>query len=79
MKSLYENNMQISRVKKHDYLRININFSIKLQVAVTMVDYLKGVISNFKAVEILTGTTASPDSKHLYIIREECYQNKLDN
>ena len=39
-KSLYGKNMKISRVKKNDYLGININLW-------TMVDYLKGVISDF--------------------------------
>ena len=42
VKSLYGNNMRISRGKKHNYLGMNLYFSVKDQFAVTMVDYLKG-------------------------------------
>ena len=62
-KSLYGKNMKISRVKKNDYLGININLS-------TMVDYLKGVISDFEEVEFLIGTEESPDTKNLYTVME---------
>ena len=44
---LYVNDMQIYRWNKHDYLGMNLDLSVKGQVAVTMVDYLKGVISDF--------------------------------
>ena len=48
------------------------------QVAVTMVDYLKGMISDFEEMELLTGISASPATEHLYAIRKESDQNKLD-
>ena len=48
------------------------------QVAVTMVDYLKGMISDFEEMELLTGISASPATEHLYAIRKEIDSNKLD-
>ena len=50
MKSLYGDGMQISRGKKHDYLGMNLHLLVKGQVTVTMVDYLRGVISDFEKV-----------------------------
>ena len=49
---------------------MNLDFLAKVQVTVTMVDYLKGIIYDSEEVEILTGTAASPAAKHLYTIRE---------
>ena len=79
MNGLYGNGMLISRGKKHDYLGMNLDFSVKGQVAVNMVDYLKGVISDFEEVQVLTVTESSPAAEHLYRIREECNQTKLDD
>ena len=45
MKSLYGQDMSISRGNKHDCLGMMLDFSVRLQVEVTIVDYLKGVIS----------------------------------
>ena len=70
MKSLYGDNMWISRGNIHDYLGMNLDFSIKVKVAVTTVDYLKEVIYDFEEVKILTGPVALPAAKHLYTIRE---------
>ena len=41
---------------------MNLDFSVKVQVAVTIVDYLKGVIYDFEEVEVLTGTAAQQHS-----------------
>ena len=79
MKSLYRNDMRISRGKKHDYLGMNPEFSVKGQVAVTMVDYLKGELSDLEEVKVLTGTSSLPAAEHIYTSREECNQKKLDN
>ena len=70
MKGLYRHNMRISREKNHGYLRIIFEFTLRGQVAVTILDYLKGIISDFEEVETLTGTATSPAAEHLYTIRE---------
>ena len=69
MKVLCVRKMIISKVKKHDYIIMFIEFSVRGQVSVTMVDYLKGLISSFEEVEILTGTSVSQAIDHLYTIR----------
>ena len=48
MKGLYGQDMRTSRGKNHDCLGTMLGFSVKGQVAVTIVDYLKGAISNFE-------------------------------
>ena len=47
MKGLYVQDMRISRVKNHDYLGMILYLSVMGQVAVTIVDELKRVISDF--------------------------------
>ena len=78
MKGLYGQYMKISRGKKHDYLGMMLDLSVRGQFAVAIVDYPKGVISDFEEAEILTGTDASLTAEHLYTIREESDQKKLD-
>ena len=69
IKGLYSQYIRTSRKKKHDYLGMMINLSVRGPVAVTMEDYLKAVVSDFEEVEILTGTAASTSLEHLYAIR----------
>ena len=78
MKGLYGQGMKVSSGKKHDYLRMMLKLSLRGQVTVKMVDYIKGLIYDFEEVEILTGTSASPAAEHLYAIREEINQKNLD-
>ena len=49
-KGLYGQDMRIYIGKKHYYLVMMLNFSVRGQVTVPMVDYLKEVISNFEEV-----------------------------
>ena len=70
MKGLYGDDMRIYRGKKHGYLGMNLDFSVKFQVAVTMLNYLKGLISDFEEAEVLTGTASPLAAEHLYKIRE---------
>ena len=58
---------------------MNLDFFLKGQVAVTTVEHLKGLISDFQKVETLTSTAELSAAKHLYTVREECDQKKLDD
>ena len=78
MKTLYGDDLRISRKKRHDYLGMSIDLLAERQVTVTMVEYLKGVISNFEEVKILTVTASSRAKRHLYTVREGCKHKKLD-
>jgi hypothetical protein len=72
LKSIYGEDMRVSRGKKHDYLGMDLEYSVPGEVRVTMVDYLKRVITEFP--EVITGGGASPAAEKLLTIRpeEEC-------
>jgi hypothetical protein len=64
--------MRISRGNRHDYLGMDLDYSVPGEVPVTMVDYLKRVITEFP--EVITGGAASPAAEKLFTVRpeEEC-------
>jgi hypothetical protein len=72
LKSIYGEDMRVSRGQKHDYLGMDLDYSVPGEVRVTMVDYLKRVITEFP--EVITGGAASPASEKLFTLRpeEEC-------
>ena len=55
MKGLYGQDMIISRVKKNDYLGIMLDLLVRGKFAVTMVNYLKGVIYNLRKCKYSPG------------------------
>jgi hypothetical protein len=68
-KSIYSEDMRVSRGKKHDYLGMDLDYSVLGEVKVTMVDYLKRVITEFP--EEITGTASSPATERLFMIRPD--------
>jgi hypothetical protein len=69
LKSVYGEDMRVSRGKAHDYLGMTLDFTNKGEVKVTMIDYLKGVINDFP--EIITGTAIMPATANLFDVRPE--------
>jgi hypothetical protein len=59
--------MRLSRGKQHDYLEMDLDFKVKGEVQVTMIPFLKGVITDFP--EEITGTATSPAAAHLFDVR----------
>eukprot|EP00957_Ditylum_brightwellii_P032859 2491532-Ditylum_brightwellii.AAC.1 len=57
-------NVRISRGKHHDYLGMNLDFSEKGKVKISMVPFLKKAIEEFP--EAITGTAATPAAAHLF-------------
>jgi hypothetical protein len=47
LKSIYGEDMRVSRGKRHDYLGMDLDHSVTGEVQVTMVDYLKRIITEF--------------------------------
>jgi hypothetical protein len=47
IKSIYGTDMRVSRGKKYDYLGMDLDYSVPGEVNLTMVDYLKRVITEF--------------------------------
>jgi hypothetical protein len=69
LKSTYGEDMYMSRGKKHDYLGMELYFSVSGEVKVSMAEYLKIVIYEFPY--IITGYATSPATNHLFSVRPE--------
>jgi hypothetical protein len=69
LKSIYGEDMRVSRGKKHDYLGMELDYLVPGEVRVTMVDYLKRVITKFP--EVITGGATSPAAENLFTVRPE--------
>jgi hypothetical protein len=69
LKSIYGDNMHVSRGLVHDYLGMTLDYTKKGEVKVMMVDYLKGVMGDFP--EVIDGTAPTPASEHLFDIRPD--------
>jgi hypothetical protein len=69
LKSIYGEDTRVSRGKKRDYMGMDLDYSVPGEVKVTMVDYLKRVITEFP--EEITGTASSPAAERLFTARPE--------
>jgi hypothetical protein len=69
MKAIYGDNMHVSREPVHDYLGMTLDYTMKGEVKVTMVDYLKGVLGDFP--EVIDGTAPTPASEHLFDVHPD--------
>jgi hypothetical protein len=67
LKSIYGEDMHVSRVNKHDNLGVDLDFSVTGEVKVSMVDYLKRVINEFP--KIIVGIAVIPATDRLFTIR----------
>ena len=47
MKVIYGSHMKESRMKKHNYLGMDLALLIDVEVSVTITDYLKNIVSDF--------------------------------
>jgi hypothetical protein len=56
--------MHVSRGLVHEYLGMTLDYTVKGEVKITMVDYLKGVIGDFP--EVIDGTAPAAASEHLF-------------
>jgi hypothetical protein len=69
LKGIYWDNMHVSRGLVHEYLGMTLDYTVKGEVKITMVDYLKGVIGNF--LEVIDGTAPTAASEHLCDVRPD--------
>jgi hypothetical protein len=69
LKGIYREDMRVYLVRKHDYLGLDLDYSVLGEVKVTMVDCLKRVITEFP--KVITGTAASPVAEWLFAVRPE--------
>ncbi len=75
---IYGPRLMIHKGKRHDYLRVNLEFKDDGNLEMSMEDYLAGVIEGFP--EVITGVAASPaaDNYLTYKMRkkEDCWTRK---
>jgi hypothetical protein len=69
LKGIYGDNMHVSRGLVHEYLGMTLDYTVKGEVKITMVDYLKGVIRDFP--EVIDGTAPAAASEHLFNVRPD--------
>jgi hypothetical protein len=69
LKGIYGDNMHVSRGLVHEYLGMTLDYTVKGEVKITMVDYLKGVIGDF--TEVIDGTAPTAASEHLFNVRPD--------
>ncbi len=74
-KSIYGSNVRVSRGTTHDYLGMMLSYS-NCQVSISMVDYVKKVISGF--VEDVHEAALTPAGENLFQFRPEHERIKLD-
>jgi hypothetical protein len=61
--------MHVSRGLVHEYLGMTLDYTVKGEVKITMVDYLKGLIGDFP--EVIDGTAPTAASEHLFNVRPD--------
>jgi hypothetical protein len=64
LKTIYGEDMRVSRGRVHDYLGMTLDFTNKGEVKFTMINYLKGVINDFP--EIITGMAITPATTNIF-------------
>jgi hypothetical protein len=69
LKSIYGDDMRVSRGKKQDYFGMDLDYSVPGEVKITMVDYLKRVITEFP--EVISGGATIPAADRLFTVRSE--------
>jgi hypothetical protein len=76
LKSIYGDNMHVSRGLVHDYLCMTLDYAMKGEVKVTMVDYLKGVLNDFP--EVIEGHAQTAAAENLFTVRPDDERATLD-
>jgi hypothetical protein len=64
IKGIYGDNMHVSRGLTHEYLGMTLDYKVKGEMKISMVDYLKGAIGDFP--EVVDGTAPTAASEHLF-------------
>jgi hypothetical protein len=61
--------MHVPRGLIHDYLGMTLNYTMRGEMKLTMVEYLKGVLGNFH--EEITVSVPTPASEHLFGVQPD--------
>jgi hypothetical protein len=66
---IYGPKLSIHTGRKHDYLGVDMEFKVNRMLDVSMITYLKNVISDF--LELITRKAATPAADHSFTIRDK--------
>ena len=59
--------------KVHEYLGINLDYSLKIQFNITTMDYINGILEYLDTAELkASGTKKSEAPLNLYVLHEDC-------
>ena len=64
--------MKISRGKVHDYLGMNLDFSVPGEVKITMIPYVKGMLADFSKYDSSDKTATTPAGVNLFKVDPNC-------
>ena len=71
--------MKSSRVKLHDYLGMTLDYSVKGQVKITMLDYINEILEYLDKEEPKSiSTKSSSDTLNLFVVDEYCEKLSKD-
>ena len=75
-KSVFEDGsrkMKVSQGKLHEYLGMSLDYSVKVKVGITILDYINEIMEYLDKEEaISSGTKSSADPLNLFVVDEEC-------
>ena len=78
LKSTYERlfedgsgQMQIARGKIHEYLGMTLDFTIRGELKITMIPYVKEIVKLFSEYDKSTSIAATPAAEHLFKVNED--------
>jgi hypothetical protein len=63
--------MKICRDKIHDYLGMDLDFTVPGQVKITMIPYVNEIVDQFSEYDNSLSTAATPAAKHLFKVNDE--------
>ena len=72
---LYGNRITVNRGTVHDYLGMDLDFSNKGKLYVSMIKYLRKIFTTFPGK--ITSTAATPAADHLFEVRDKTEQKLL--
>ena len=65
--------MKVSRGKVHEYIGMNLDYSLKSQFNIKMLDYISEILECLeKAEPKSSGTKSSTDPLNLFVVDEVC-------
>lgn len=76
LKSIYSD-LKVNRGAKHNYLEMDLDFSLPREVKISMIPYVNNILKDFP--EELGKSVATPAGDHLFQVQEESEARRSGN